>query len=134
MAEKTTAAKAPTLEFSLRGADAAEVEVEDGAEVSEVPLAESLPVGVLWLRVVPKGVVDVSGVLVWVIVDPVPVTLPADVRVEEVPVDDPEVAEDTVEAALGPMLKDPVEANMSLISPMLTASRVYPAPTGTTGN
>lgn len=63
MAEKTTAAKAPTLEFSLRGADAAEVEVEDGAEVSEVPLAESLPVGVLWLRVVPKGVVDVSGVL-----------------------------------------------------------------------
>jgi len=52
---------------------------------------------------------------------PVPVLVPVPLEVVEV-------------AVLAAMLKEPVEEYTSLMLPMLTASKVYPAPSGTAGS
>jgi len=113
------------LELIFRGAMAA-LEVV-GWLVVVVIVPVPVVVGVIWVleTVVPK----------WVVAVPVGVTTVTG----DVAVDAPVVAVETVEvapvlAALGPMLKEPVVAYTFVMSPMLTASIVYPAPTGTEGS
>lgn len=131
MAEMTTAAKAPTLVFILRGVEAAEEEeagseeeallvlllaefVGDGGE--ELVTVTPKLVEVLEGRVV--GTLGVVLVLRPVVPVPVPVELPEVVSV----------------AVFSATLKEPLLAKTLFTFPTSTRLMVYPSRAGTTGN
>jgi len=124
-AENRTATTAPTLEFILRGAMAALEEVAAGAPVVApvpVPVPEPVPLPLLEM-VLPKLDDVVAGrVVVGTVAGEVLLPVPVPVPLAEVEV-----------AVLAPMENVPVFPMTLLMSPISTASKVYPSPTGTTG-
>jgi hypothetical protein len=108
------------------------------AETAALVFAGALPLVVVLETDVPEdeGVVIVvpkEVVLERVVVAGV---VAVDLLLEELPEVElvlEEASEDTLDAALGPMLNSDVSAKTSLIFPTLTAWSVYPPPTGTMG-